>query len=183
MQIGIVGATGEVGRTMLKVLEESNINITSLSLFASSRSAGKEVVWKNNTYIVEELTEEAMQKKYDYLLFSAGSGISKKFAIVAEQSGNTIIDNSSAFRMEKDTLLIVPEINGDLLREYQGIIANPNCSTIQMLLALNLIQRKLGIKEVVVSTYQSVSGAGNRGIEELKQQLSGTMEKNILQNR
>ncbi|KLO24365.1 aspartate-semialdehyde dehydrogenase [Marinitoga sp. 1197] len=173
MKIGIVGATGEVGRTMIKVLEEFDLDITELRLFASKKSQGKEIKFKNKNYFVEELTEEKMKEHYDYLLFSAGSTISKKFAIIASKNGNTVIDNSSAFRMEKDIPLIVPEINGDIIKNYKGIIANPNCSTIQMVLALSNIQKEIGISEIFVSTYQAVSGAGNKGMKELLDQENG----------
>ncbi|SHE83274.1 aspartate semialdehyde dehydrogenase [Marinitoga hydrogenitolerans DSM 16785] len=173
MKIGIVGATGEVGRTMVKVLEDLNINVTELKLFASKKSEGKEIKFKNKGYFVEELTEEKMKDKFDYLLFSAGATISKKFAPLASEFGNIVIDNSSAFRMEKDIPLVVPEINGEIIKNYRGIIANPNCSTIQMVLALSNIQKEFGISEIFVSTYQAVSGAGNKGIQELLNQLKG----------
>ena len=176
MKIGVVGASGEVGRTMVQVLEESQMKIGELRLFASSRSAGTTMTFSGKDQIIEELTEKSMEEKFDYLLFSAGSSISKKFAPIAAKNGNVIIDNSSAFRMEKEIPLVIPEINPETLKDYQGIIANPNCSTIQMLLALNLVQRKLGIEEIVVSTYQSVSGAGNKGIQELKKQIEGSAD-------
>ncbi|KAF2956973.1 aspartate-semialdehyde dehydrogenase [Marinitoga sp. 38H-ov] len=173
MKIGIVGATGEVGRTMIRVLEEKNLEINELKLFASKKSEGKKMKFKDKYYFVEELTEEKMEEKYDYILFSAGSEISKKYAQIANESGNVVIDNSSAFRMEKNIPLVVPEINGKILKGYKGIIANPNCSTIQMVLALRDIEKKLGISEIFVSTYQAVSGAGNKGIKELLDQQNG----------
>ncbi|WP_129407839.1 aspartate-semialdehyde dehydrogenase [Marinitoga lauensis] len=173
MKIGVVGATGEVGRTMVKVLEDLNVNVTELKLFASKKSKEKKIKFKNNDYIVEQLTEEKMKEKYDYLLFSAGSTVSKKFAPIAADYGNTVIDNSSAFRMKKNIPLIVPEINGMLLKDYKGIIANPNCSTIQMVLALSSLEKEFGISEIFVSTYQAVSGAGNKGIKELLDQENG----------
>ncbi|GAB6189695.1 aspartate-semialdehyde dehydrogenase [Marinitoga arctica] len=173
MKVGIVGATGEVGRTMVKVLEDLDVNVTKLKLFASKKSEGKEIKFKNKSYYVEELTEDKMKDKYDYLLFSAGSSVSRIFASIAAEYGNVVIDNSSAFRMEKDIPLVVPEINGNIIKNYRGIIANPNCSTIQMVLALSKIQEKLGISEIFVSTYQAVSGAGNKGIQELLNQING----------
>ncbi|BBE30862.1 aspartate-semialdehyde dehydrogenase [Tepiditoga spiralis] len=174
MKIGIVGATGEVGRTMVKVIEEMNINIKELHLFASKKSAGTHIKFKKNEIIVEELTEDSMKEKYDYLLFSAGSEISKKYALIAQNHGNIIIDNSSAFRQEKNIPLVIPEINYQKLKNYKGIIANPNCSTIQMLLALNKIHKQFQIKDIYVSTYQAVSGAGKKGMNELLFQQNGS---------
>jgi len=174
--IGIVGASGEVGRTMIKVLEKMEVSIGELILLASSKSAGKELIYKDKRIKIQELTEDKMKEKYDYLLFSAGGDVSRKYASLAQEYGNTVIDNSSAFRMQKDIPLVVPEINASLLKGYTGIVANPNCSTIQMVLALNRIHENAGLKEVVVSTYQAVSGAGNKGISELQAQQSGDME-------
>lgn len=173
MKIGIVGATGEVGRTMIEVLEKMNIPVSELRLFASKKSAGKTLIFKGKKYIVEELKKDHMMEKYDYIFFSAGIDISKKFAPIAADIGNTVIDNSSAFRLEKEIPLVVPEINWHLLRGYKGIIANPNCSTIQMVLSLYKVHRIYGIKEIVVSTYQAVSGAGRKGIVELQAQMNG----------
>ncbi|MBM7559213.1 aspartate-semialdehyde dehydrogenase [Marinitoga litoralis] len=173
MKIGVVGATGEVGRTMVKVLEEQNVEVTELRLFASKKSEGKEIKFKDKSFFVEELTEEKMKEKFDYLLFSAGGSVSKKYAPIASEHGNTVIDNSSAFRMDNNIPLVVPEINGEILKGYTGIIANPNCSTIQMVLALRDVEKKLGISEIFVSTYQAVSGAGNKGITELLEQQNG----------
>jgi len=176
MKIGIVGATGEVGRMMVKVLDESGIKVDELRLFASRRSVGKEVIFRNISYFVEELTEEVMKEKFDYFLFSAGSEVSKKYAPIAAEYGNSVIDNSSAFRMYENIPLVIPEINSYVLKDYRGIIANPNCSTIQMLLALNGIKNKYTLKKIFVSTYQSVSGAGNKGIKELQNQENGNPE-------
>ena len=170
MKIGVVGATGEVGRMMIKVIEEYDIPVGELRLFASQRSAGLHIKYKQGELMVEELSDEAMKESYDYLLFSAGGSVSKRFAPVAASAGNVIIDNSSAFRTQEDVPLVVPEINGDLLAGYRGIIANPNCSTIQMLLALNGL-RAYTIKEIVVSTYQSVSGAGRKALDEYYNQI------------
>lgn len=165
MNIGIVGATGEVGRTMLRVLEEKEIVADRLDLYASSRTAGSVLTFRRQEFEVQELTVEAMQKRHDYLLFSAGSEVSLKYAPIAEAAGNTVIDNSSAFRSTKP--LVVPEINSELLDGYRGIIANPNCSTIQLVLALHPLHQSYALRELVVSTYQSVSGAGYKGMRAL----------------
>jgi aspartate-semialdehyde dehydrogenase len=173
VKVGVVGATGEVGRTMVKVLEEFNVPVTELRLFASERSVGKEIEFKGEKFKVELLTEESMKWRCDYLLFSAGASVSRKFAPIAAENGVTVIDNSSAFRMEKEIPLVVPEVNAHLLKGYTGIIANPNCSTIQMILSIYKLHEVYGIEEIFVSTYQSVSGAGHKGIEELFAQERG----------
>jgi aspartate-semialdehyde dehydrogenase len=173
VKVGVVGATGEVGRTMVKVLEEFNVPVTELRLFASERSVGKEIEFKGEKFKVELLTEESMKWRCDYLLFSAGASVSRKFAPIAAENGVTVIDNSSAFRMEKEIPLVVPEVNAHLLKGYTGIIANPNCSTIQMILSIYKLHEVYGIEEIFVSTYQSVSGAGHKGIEELLAQERG----------
>ena len=173
MKIGVVGATGEVGRTMLKVLEEFDVPVSEIRLFASERSVGKELTFKGESVKVELLTEDSMKWKCDYFLFSAGASVSKKFAPIAAQNGVTVIDNSSAFRMEKDIPLVVPEVNVHLLKGYTGIVANPNCSTIQMVLSIYKLHEAYGVEEIFVATYQSVSGAGHKGIEELLAQERG----------
>ncbi|HOO32565.1 MAG TPA: aspartate-semialdehyde dehydrogenase [Thermotogota bacterium] len=170
MKIGVAGATGEVGRMMLKVMEEYEIPVKELRLFASAKSAGNKLIYDKKEVTVEELTDEVMKEHYDYLLFSAGGGTSTRFSPVAAKSGNTVIDNSSAFRSYDEIPLVVPEINGDLLKGYSGIIANPNCSTIQMVLALNGL-RDYGIREIVVSTYQSISGAGKKALNVYDREL------------
>lgn len=179
MKIGIVGATGEVGQMMIKNLEEFSVPATELRLFASARSAGKEVLFNKKSLTIEELTEDKMREKYDYLLFSAGSAISKVFAPIAAEAGNIVIDNSSAFRRDKNIPLIVPEINGGQLKGYRGIIANPNCSTIQIALALNVIKQHFDIKRVIITTMQSVSGAGHHGIAILEEQRKGSTDIGI----
>jgi aspartate-semialdehyde dehydrogenase len=171
MKIGVVGATGEVGRMMLTVMAERSLPIDELTLMASSRSAGSKLRYRGEEKEVLPLRKELMQKRYDYLLFSAGSEISERFAPLAEEAGNIVIDNSSAFRQSRP--LIVPEINGQLLREYRGIIANPNCSTIQLVLALYPLHLKYRLESLVISTYQSVSGAGNKGIMALQEERNG----------
>ncbi len=167
MKIGVVGATGEVGRMMLTCLQEQNIDIDELLLFATKKSAGEVVDFGEKKLDVQELTEEKMKQHFDYLLFSAGGAVSKKYAPIAEQAGNTIIDNSSTFRQDPNIPLVIPEINCSELNNYQGIIANPNCSTIQMLLPLYAIHKVNRVKKIIVSTYQSVSGSGKRGIDSL----------------
>ncbi len=174
MKLAVVGATGEVGRMMLKCLEEQNILVSELYLYASARSQGQKLFFNNKEYTVQTLTKESMQQNYDFLLFSAGGKTALEYAPVAAQAGNTIIDNSSAFRQQAGIPLIVPEINGEVIKGYQGIIANPNCSTIQMVLPLNVLHQEFGLKKVIVSTYQSVSGAGHKGIDTLMAQRNGS---------
>jgi len=176
LTIFIVGATGEVGRTILKVLEERLELPCKLKVFSGEKSHGKYLMFKNQKLKVEKLDAKHLKEKADYVLFSAGAEVSKRYALIAGNSGSVVIDNSSAFRMEKSIPLIIPEINGWLLKNYKGIIANPNCSTIQMLLALYKIHKVYEIEEIVVSTYQSVSGAGRSGINELLNQIRGHSE-------
>lgn len=173
LTIGIVGATGAVGQKMIEVIMERNLDISSLRLFASEKSAGKTIKLDkyNKEITVELLTEKAMKEKYDYLLFAAGGTISEKFAPIAAESGNIVIDNSSHFRMVDNIPLVIPEVNSHVLRGYRGIIANPNCSTTQMIVAIAPIYKKYGIKRIVVSTYQAVSGSGYKAIDELQNQL------------
>ncbi len=165
--VAIAGATGAVGRMMLSILEERNFPVESLRLLASARSAGQEMSFKGESIKVQELTEDSFEG-IDIALFSAGAGVSRQFAPCAVQSGAVVIDNSSAFRMDKDVPLVVPEVNAHAIRP--GIIANPNCSTIQMVVALKPIHDKYRIKRIVVSTYQAVSGSGQKAIAELEQQ-------------
>ncbi|MDP8232851.1 MAG: aspartate-semialdehyde dehydrogenase, partial [Candidatus Zophobacter franzmannii] len=179
MIVGVVGATGAVGRMMVKALEEFEIPITNLRLFASKRSVGQKINFKDTAYTVEELTEDSMKERYDYLLFSAGGTVSLQYAPIADKHGNIIIDNSSAFRRDANIPLVVPEINGGILSGYHGIIANPNCSTIQMVLPLYALDKAFKLKKVIVSTYQSVSGSGQKGISELENQEKGTHSKSL----
>lgn len=162
----IVGATGLVGSTFLKVLEEKSLAIDEYYLFASKNSAGKKVTFMDNEYVVEELTHEVPKRGFTYALFSAGGSISKEYAKEFVDYGTTVIDNSSAFRMDKDTPLIVPEVNFETIGDSK-LIANPNCSTIQAMLPLYVLNKKYGLKRVVYSTYQAVSGAGKKGIDDL----------------
>ncbi len=168
----VVGATGLVGRTMLRVLEERNMPVESLKLLASANSAGKKVRWKGKTHTVEELREDSFTG-VDIALFSAGASISRRFAPIAAAAGAVAIDNSSAWRMEKGVPLVVPEVNPHALAKHRGIIANPNCSTIQLVVALKPLHDAFGLKRVVVSTYQAVSGAGQSAVDQLMAELKG----------
>jgi aspartate-semialdehyde dehydrogenase len=164
---------------MLTCLQEYKVPVNDLSLFASSRSAGEQLFYEDRPITVRELDENALTEPYDYVLFSAGGSVSKTFAPIAARAGSVVIDNSSAFRMEPEIPLVVPEINGDLLETYKGIIANPNCSTIQMVLPLAVLDKLFGLNKVVVSTYQSVSGSGHQGILTLEEQRAGSADKGV----
>lgn len=166
--VAVAGATGAVGNEMIKCLEARNFPVKNIKLLASSRSAGKKLSFMGDMVPVEELTEDSF-KGVDIALFSAGGGTSQIYAPHAAASGCVVIDNSSAWRMDSDVPLVVPEVNPHAIAGYKkkGIIANPNCSTIQMLVALNPIYRKFGIRRIVVSTYQAVSGTGKKAIDEL----------------
>lgn len=176
--IAIVGATGLVGTTFLRVLEERNFPIDELYLFASSRSAGKKITYKGKEYTVEELNEASFDREIDYALFSAGGEISKKYSPIAASKGVVAIDNSSAFRMEKGVPLIVPEVNPEAVVAHKNIIANPNCSTIQSVVPLKAIDDRWNIKRVVYSTYQAVSGSGVAGIRDLEEGIKGAPPTN-----
>jgi len=171
--VAVVGATGAVGEQMREVLEEREFPVGELRLLASERSAGQLLSFRQRQIRVEVLTEDSF-KDIDIGLFSAGGSVSAKFAPIAVQAGAVVIDNTSYFRMEPDVPLVVPEVNAKEIARYQsrGIIANPNCSTIQMVVALKPIHDVARIKRIVVSTYQSVSGAGRRAMEELSQQVA-----------
>jgi len=173
--VGIVGATGAVGRRMLTTLEERNFPVDRLVLLASPRSAGQTFKFRGQSVPVEILTENSFAG-LDFALFSAGATVSLKYAPLAVKAGCIVIDNSSAFRMEKNIPLVVPEVNPDAIPEQPGIIANPNCSTIQMVVALHPIHVRYRIKRVVVSTYQSVSGSGQKAIAELTTQTISVLE-------
>ena len=177
-KVAVVGATGVVGRMMLQVLDERNFPISELHLFASARSAGKKIDFRGKKITVEELTEENIKKAgVKYAIFSAGSDVSKKFAPVFAANGGVAIDNSSCWRMDKDVPLVVPEVNPDDAFKHKGIIANPNCSTIQAVVALKPLHDAFKIKRIVYSTYQAVSGAGRQGIDDLRDGLSGVAPK------
>ena len=173
--VAVVGATGAVGRRMITTLEERNFPVDRLVLLASPRSAGQALPFRGQSVPVEILAETSFEG-LDFALFSAGATVSLEFAPFAVQAGCIVIDNSSAFRMEKNIPLVVPEVNPDAIPEQPGIIANPNCSTIQMVVALNPIHARYRIKRVVVSTYQSVSGSGQKAIAELTTQSTGVLE-------
>jgi len=166
--VAVVGATGAVGNQMIACLEEMDFPVKRLTLLASSRSVGRQLRFRGDSIDVQELTERSF-KGIDIALFSAGGGTSEKFAPMAAQDGCVVIDNSSAWRMDPQVPLVVPEVNPHAVAQYtqKGIIANPNCSTIQMVVALNPIHQKFGIRRIVVSTYQSVSGTGKKAIDEL----------------
>ena len=168
INVAIVGATGVVGEMFLRVLEEKNLKIDNYSLFASKRSKGKKVNFMQKEYIIKELTEDSFKDEhFDYALFSAGASTSEKYAKIAAQSGCIVIDNSSYFRMDKTVPLIVPQVNMDDAYDNFNIIANPNCSTIQAVLPLKILDDKYKIKRIIYSTYQAVSGAGKKGIDDL----------------
>lgn len=175
-KIAVVGATGLVGQKMLEVLERKAIPFNELTLFTSARSANKEVVYQGKTYNTEELTEEKANEKYDFVLMSAGGSTSLKFSPLFEQAGSIVIDNSSAYRMEEDIDLIVPEVNSPQLN--RKIIANPNCSTIQSVVPLKPLQDKYGLKRVAYTTYQAVSGSGVAGRNDLINGAKGEAPKN-----
>ncbi|AKN30446.1 aspartate-semialdehyde dehydrogenase [Clostridium carboxidivorans P7] len=171
--IAIVGATGMVGRTFLKVLDERNFPIDNLYLFASKKSAGSKMEFRGKEYIVEELNEDSFKRDIDIALFSAGGDISKKFAPIAKENGVTVVDNSSAWRMDKDIPLVVPEVNPEDVNWNTGIIANPNCSTIQCVVPLKVLHDAFKIKRIIYSTYQAVSGSGVGGIKDLENGIKG----------
>lgn len=176
--VAVVGATGAVGNEMLKILEERNFPAEHVVAFASLRSSGRKITFKRHSLEVAELTPYSF-KGIDLALFSAGSGIAKEFASYAVADGAVVVDNSSAFRMDPDVPLVVPEVNPADAYKNKGIIANPNCSTIQMVVALKPLHDVYKLKRVVVSTYQAVSGTGHKAVEELKEQsramLNGTL--------
>lgn len=176
-KVAIVGSTGLVGRTVLKVLEEKNFKNCIYTLFASKKSAGSKVPFLGKNYIIQELTEDSFKYNFDYAIFCAGGTVSKKYIPIAVQSGCTVIDNSSVYRMDKNVPLVVPEVNPEKIFENNGIIANPNCSTIQAVVALKPLDDRYKIKRIVYSTYQAVSGAGKAGIEDLENGIMGIAPK------
>lgn len=168
-RIAVVGATGAVGTKMIEMLEQTVLPIKEVKLLASKRSAGKKATFKGEELVIEELVPESFEN-VDIALFSAGGGISKQFAPEAVKRGAVVVDNTSHFRMDPEVPLVVPEVNKEALKNHKGIIANPNCSTIQMMVALEPIRKKAGLDRVIVSTYQAVSGAGASAIRELEEQ-------------
>lgn len=177
IKLAVVGATGLVGRTALKVLEEYNLPISEYVFFASSRSAGTTLKFQGKDYIVRELKDTSFDEGFDYAIFSAGGDTSKHFSPIAASKGCIVIDNSSAFRMDENVPLIVPEVNPEEIKNNHGIIANPNCSTIQAVVPLKVLDKMYTIKRIVYSTYQAVSGAGQRGVEDLENGLKGEAPK------
>lgn len=176
--VAIIGSTGNVGRKFLEILEERKFPIKNLYLFASKRSAGSYLKFNGKEYIVEETCEDNIKnKKIDIALFSAGGDTSLKYAPIFSSYGAVVIDNSSAWRMNKDVPLVVPEVNPEDLKNHHGIIANPNCSTIQAMVPLKALLDNYGIKRIVYSTYQAVSGAGMQGIKDLEDGLKGLEPK------
>lgn len=173
IRLALVGATGVVGKTVRKVLAERKLPISEYVFFASSKSAGKEISFMGKKYIIQELNENSFNSGFDYAIFSAGGKISQKFSPIAKSKGCIVIDNSNAFRMDKDVPLVVPEVNSEKISENRGIIANPNCSTIQAVVALKPLDTKYKIKRIVYSTYQAVSGAGQKGIIDFENGIRG----------
>lgn len=176
-KLAIVGATGLVGRTALKVLEEKNLPNFEYTLFCSKKSAGTKLNFLNKEYITKELTENSFDEGFDFAIFSAGGDISKRFAPIAASKGCIVVDNSSTFRMDEDVPLVVPEVNSQDIEKNHGIIANPNCSTIQAVLPLKPLDDKYVLKRVIYSTYQAVSGAGRNGILDLENGAKGLSPK------
>nr|WP_315125019.1 aspartate-semialdehyde dehydrogenase [uncultured Capnocytophaga sp.] len=172
MRVAVVGVTGMVGNVMLEVLAEHKFPITELIPVASEKSVGKKITFQGTEYTIIGL-QQAVSLKPDIALFSAGASVSKEWAPKFAQVGTTVVDNSSAWRMDETKKLIIPEINADVLTKEDKIIANPNCSTIQMLVALAPLQKKYGIKRVVVSTYQSITGTGVKAVRQLENEYKG----------
>ena len=178
--IAVVGATGMVGGKFLEVLEERNLPVENYYLFASAKSAGKKINFAGKEHTVIELTSQnvsALEGKIDFALFSAGAGVSKEFAPQFVRAGAIVVDNSSQWRMYDDVPLVVPEVNPEDVKRNKGIIANPNCSTIQAVVALKPLKDRFGIKRIVYSTYQAVSGAGVAGFNDLKDGINGEPPK------
>lgn len=181
-RLAVVGATGAVGTKMIEMLEQTTLPIKEVKLLASKRSAGKTAVFNGKELVIEELVPDSFEG-IDIALFSAGGSISKQFAPEAVKRGAVVVDNTSHFRMDPEVPLVVPEVNKEALKKHKGIIANPNCSTIQMMVALEPIRQKAGLDRVIVSTYQAVSGAGASAIKELEEQtqayLNGTPKEEL----
>ena len=178
-KLALIGATGLVGVTARKVLEEKKLPISEYVFFSSNKSAGTKINFLGNEYIVQELTESSFDEGFDFAIFCAGGETSKKYSPIAISKGCIVVDNSSAFRMEENVPLIVPEVNSEDIKYHNGIIANPNCSTIQAVVPLKPLNDKYKIKRIVYSTYQAVSGAGKKGIDDLENGLKGLAPKNF----
>lgn len=177
VKLAVCGATGMVGRTFLKVLEERNLPIEEIYFFSSARSAGSTITFNGKDYTVEELTETSFDRGIDIALFSAGGSTSEKFSPIAASKGCIVVDNSSAWRMDPTVPLVVPEVNSHDIAWNKGIIANPNCSTIQAVVALKPLHEKYKIKRIVYTTFQAVSGAGMKGYSDLEDGLKGEAPK------
>ena len=174
VNVALVGATGMVGRTFIKVLEERNFPIDKVYMFSSAKSAGTVVKFAGQDIVVEELNEKSFDdKNIQIALFSAGGSISAKYAPIAASKGIVVVDNSSQWRMDPGVPLVVPEVNPEAVKSHKGIIANPNCSTIQAMVPLKPLHDKYGLKRVVYSTYQAVSGSGVRGVKDLEDGIQG----------
>jgi len=173
LTVAIVGATGLVGKTFIKVLEERQWPIASITLFASERSKNKTVLFQNQMISVQPLTQESLDQGFDVVLFSAGSSVSKEYAYQAVASGSLVVDNSSAWRMDSSVPLMVPEVNAAHAKHHTGLIANPNCSTIQSVVALAPIHQTYGLTRIVYTTYQAVSGSGYSGLLDLERTKNG----------
>jgi aspartate-semialdehyde dehydrogenase len=169
--VAVVGATGAVGVEMIKTLERRRFPVGQLTLLASARSAGKHLPYNGSQLAIQELTARSFDG-VDLALFSAGGGISREFAPLAAKAGCVVVDNSSAFRMDPEVPLVVPEINGDDVKKHRGIIANPNCTTAITLMALYPLHQAFGVRRIIASSYQAVSGTGAKAIEELRRQVS-----------
>lgn len=178
--VAILGATGAVGTRMIQQLEQSTIPVKSVKLLASAKSAGKQLSFKGQPITVEETTPDSFNG-VDIVLSSAGGSVSKKFLPEAVKRGAVCVDNTSAFRMEPDVPLVVPEVNEEALKNHHGIIANPNCSTIQMVVALEPIRQAFGLNQIIVSTYQAASGAGQSALNELRQETQDYLEGKDMQ--
>lgn len=176
-RLAIVGATGLVGRKVIEVLQEYDLPISECTMFATRKSAGTDFFFKGEQCIVQELKNDSFDSGYDFAIFSAGAEASKHFAPIAASKGCIVIDNSSAFRMDEDVPLVVPEVNPEEIANNHGIIANPNCSTIQAVIPLKALDDKYKIKRIIYSTYQAVSGAGQEGVNDLENGLEGMPPK------
>jgi aspartate-semialdehyde dehydrogenase len=173
--IAVVGATGAVGTEFFRVIERRNFPVASMRALASGKSAGKKLKFRNESVTVEELDEKSFDK-IDIAFFSAGGNISREFVPIAKKAGAVAIDNSSVFRMDPDVPLVIPEINGEDVKLHRGVIANPNCTTAVALMAIYPLHRAFGVKRVFASSYQAVSGSGQRAINELKEQVTAAAE-------
>ncbi len=173
--VAIVGATGAVGAELLRVLERRSFPVASLRALSSARSAGKSVLFRGESIKVEELDENSFAK-IDIAFFSAGGDVSRKFVPIARNAGAISIDNTSAFRIEPDVPLVIPEINGEDVKQHRGVIANPNCTTAVALMALYPLHRAFGVKRVFAASYQAVSGSGQRAIDELREQVAASAQ-------